>query len=66
MYISVDQSTSSTTVFLYNNKLKLLEKVSRSHKQIQKKSGIVEHDANEIYKNLLNLVKKISKKIKYN
>ena len=65
MYISLDQSTSSTTVFLYNNKLKLIEKISKSHKQIQKKSGIVEHDANEIYNNFLYLVKKIEKKIKY-
>ena len=63
MYISLDQSTSSTTVFLYNNKLKLIEKVSKSHKQIQKKSGIVEHDANEIYNNFLHLVKKIEKKL---
>ena len=65
MYISLDQSTSSTTVFLYNNKLKLLQKASKLHKQIQKKSGFVEHDANEIYNNVLNLEKKISKKIKY-
>ena len=66
MYISVDQSTSSTTVFLYNKKLQLLDRVTKSHKQIQKKLGFVEHDANEIYNNLLVLVTKISKKIKYN
>ena len=66
MYISLDQSTSSTTVFLYNNKLKLLQKASKLHKQIQKKSGFVEHDANEIYNNSLILVKKIAKKIRYN
>ena len=65
MYISIDQSTSSTTVFLYNKNLRLLSKVSLSHKQIQKKSGYVEHDANEIYRNILLLIKKISKKIKY-
>ena len=45
MYISLDQSTSSTTVFLYNNKLKLLDKASKLHKQIHKKSGYVEPDA---------------------
>ncbi len=65
MYISIDQSTSSTTVFLYNKNLKLLNKFSKPHKQIQKVSGYVEHDANEIYKNILLLIKKISKKIKY-
>ena len=46
MYISLDQSTSSTTVFLYNKKLKLVDRVTKSHKQIQKKLGFVEHDAN--------------------
>ena len=66
MYINIDQSTSSTTVFLYSKKLQLLDRVSKSHKQIQKKFGSVEHDANEIYNNLLLIVKKISKKIKYN
>ena len=65
MYISIDQSTSSTTVFLFSKKLKLLDKVSKAHKQIQKKSGYIEHDAEEIYKNILFLVKKISNKIKY-
>ena len=66
MYISIDQSTSSTTVFLYDKNLKLLDKFAKSHKQIQKESGYVEHDANEIFKNILFLVKKISKKIRYN
>ena len=63
MYLSIDQSTSSTTVFLYNTNLKLLNKVTKSHKQIQKGSGYVEHDTNEIFKNILFLVKKISKKL---
>ncbi len=66
MYISIDQSTSSTTVFLYNKNLKLNSKVAKPHKQIQKGSGYVEHDADEIYKNIILLIKKISKKIKYN
>ena len=66
MYLSIDQSTSSTTIFLYNKNLKLLNKVTKSHKQIQKGSGYVEHDTNEIFKNILFLVKKISKKIRYN
>ena len=66
MYISIDQSTSSTTIFLYDKNLKLIDKFAKSHKQIQKESGYVEHDANEIFKNILFLVKKISKKIRYN
>ena len=65
MYLSLDQSTSSTTIFLYNKKFKLISKLSKSHKQIHKSQGHVEHDANEIMKNIFFLVKKISKKIKY-
>ena len=66
MYISIDQSTSSSTVFLYNKNLKLLSKTSKIHKQIQKKFGYVEHDAEEIYKNILFLLRKVSKKVKLN
>ncbi len=65
MYISIDQSTSSTTVFLYDKKLRLLLKLSKLHKQFQNQLGYVEHDAEEIYKNVLFLLKKISKKIKF-
>ena len=66
MYISIDQSTSSSTVFLYNKNLKLLSNTSKKHKQIQKKFGYIEHDAEEIYKNILFLLKNVSKKIKFN
>ena len=63
MYISIDQSTSATTIFLYNKNLKLLKKFSKAHKQIQIQSGYVEHDAEEIYQNILFLIKKISKNV---
>ena len=66
MYISIDQSTSSSTVFLYNKNLRLLFKNSKTHKQIQKQLGYVEHDAEEIYKNILFLLKKLSKKANFN
>lgn len=65
MYISIDQSTSSTTIFLYNKNLKLISKFSKSHRQIQNHIGYVEHNANEIYENILILFKKIAKNIKY-
>ena len=65
MYLSIDQSTSSSTIFLYNKKFKLISKYSKLHKQIQKSYGYVEHDANEIISNIFFLVRKISKKIKF-
>ena len=52
MYLSIDQSTSSTTVFLFNKNLNLVKKISKQHKQIYYKKDWVEHDANEIYNNL--------------
>ena len=63
MYLSIDQSTSSTTIFLFDKKLSLLKKVTKQHKQITNNKGWIEHDADEIYINLLNLVKAISKNI---
>ena len=66
MYLSIDQSTSSTTIFLFDKKLSLLEKVTKQHKQIINNKGWIEHDANEIYLNLLNLIKIISKKKIFN
>lgn len=62
MYLSIDQSTTSTTIFLFNKKLLLLEKLTKKHKQITNSKGWVEHNADEIYTNLLALVKKIIKK----
>ena len=62
MYLSIDQSTSSTTIFLFDKKLSLVEKITKKHKQIINNKGWVEHNAEEIYYNLLNLVKKLSKK----
>ena len=65
MYLSIDQSTSSTTVFLFNKNLNLIKKISKQHKQIYHNKDWVEHDADEIYKNLLIIVKNLVKKISY-
>ena len=64
MYLTIDQSTSSTTIFLFNKKLKLIKKVSKKHKQIYNNKDWVEHNAEEIYSNVLSLIKKISFKVK--
>ena len=63
MYLSIDQSTSSTTVFLFNKKLNLIKKISKKHKQIYLNKDWVEHNAEEIYQNLLKLIKNIKNKI---
>ena len=58
-FLSIDQSTSSTTVFIFDKNLEISKKISRKHKQIYTQEGYIEHDANEIYDNLLNLIKEI-------
>lgn len=52
-FLAIDQSTQSTKVMLFDNKAKLLDSVSKAHEQFFPKSGWVEHDANQIYANLL-------------
>mgnify|MGYP001166433450 CR=1 FL=1 len=65
MYLSIDQSTSSTTCFLFDKNHKLIKKISKNHKQIYLNKDWVEHDAEEIYKNLLKIIKILAKKISY-
>ncbi|MBG77240.1 MAG: Glycerol kinase [Alphaproteobacteria bacterium MarineAlpha5_Bin12] len=66
MFLSIDQSTTSTTVFLFNKNLNLIKKISKPHKQIYYNKDWVEHDAEEIYKNLLKVIKILSKKLNLN
>ena len=56
-YISIDSSTSSTTIIIFDEKLKIKKKFQKEHKQIFTPEGYVEHDLNEIYQNLINLMR---------
>jgi len=58
-FLSIDQSTSSTTIFIFDQNLNISKKVSKKHQQIYTQEGYIEHDANEIYNNLLGLIKEI-------
>ena len=59
-YITIDSSTSSTTVIVFDEDLKIIKKFQKEHKQIYTKDGFVEHDLEEIYQNLIYLVKRAS------
>ena len=59
-YITVDSSTSSTTVLVFDEKLEILKKFQKEHSQIVTQEGYIEHDLEEIYQNLLELVQKAS------
>ena len=52
-YITIDSSTSSTTVIVFNEKLEVLKRFQKEHRQIITDEGYIEHDLEEIYQNLL-------------
>lgn len=57
--IAIDQSTSATKAMLFNEKCELLRRVNVSHKQYYPKAGWVEHDAEEIYLNVLQSIREL-------
>lgn len=57
--ISVDQSTSATKALLFNEEGTLLHSSSVPHKQYYPAEGWVEHDAEEIYVNTIEAVRRV-------
>ena len=62
LILAIDQSTSATKAVLFNALGKVLDKASRSHRQIYPQPGWVEHDAEEIWKNVLAVIREITKR----
>jgi glycerol kinase len=62
LILAIDQSTSATKAVLFDAKGKVLDKASREHRQIYPKPGWVEHDAEEIWQNVLTVVGEIAKR----
>ena len=57
MYIiAIDQSTSSTKVLIFNEKLKVVANSHEDHKTYYPQAGWVEQDAEEIYRNTVKAV----------
>lgn len=54
--IAIDQSTSATKAMLFSEKCELLHRVNIEHHQYYPQSGWVEHDATEIYQNVLKAI----------
>ena len=59
-YLTIDSSTSSTTVLVFNEKLEAIKRFQKEHRQIITEEGYIEHDLEEIYQNLLDLIKNAS------
>jgi glycerol kinase len=57
--LAIDQSTSATKAIFFDLKGNVLDKVSRAHRQIYPKPGWVEHDAEEIWQNVLSVTREI-------
>lgn len=56
LVLAIDQSTSATKAILFTETGELLDKTSLAHQQIYPQPGWVEHDAQEIYRNTLQVV----------
>jgi len=54
--LGIDQSTQGTKVILVNSNGELMDVISKNHRQIVTREGWVEHDPEEIYSNLLELI----------
>ena len=54
--LAIDQSTSGTKALLFDTSGKLLAKTAKPHQQHYPRPGWVEHDAEEIYQNVLAVV----------
>ncbi len=57
--LAIDQSTSATKVMLFDQNATLIHRVSLSHHQYYPQAGYVEHDANEIFQNTIDGIKKL-------
>ena len=61
--IAIDQSTSSTKALLFDEQCKVLARTNVDHKQYYPQMGWVEHDAEEIYSNLIMAIKLLKEKV---
>lgn len=62
LILAIDQSTSATKAVLFDDKGKVLDKAARSHRQIYPQPGWVEHDAEEIWRNVLAVIRDIARR----
>ncbi len=58
-FLAIDQSTSATKALLYDAQGAVLGKASREHTQIYPQPGWVEHDLEEIWANVLTVVREL-------
>ena len=57
--ISVDQSTSATKAVMFNEHCQLVNRINLAHQQYYPQPGWVEHDAEEIYHNTVEVIRQV-------
>ncbi len=62
LILAIDQSTSATKAVLFDTRGKVVDKASREHRQIYPQPGWVEHDAEEIWRNVLAVIREVVKR----
>lgn len=64
--IGIDQSTQGTKVALVDSNRKIVCLVSKEHRQLINEQGWISHDLNEIYSNIIELMKELLTKTQVN
>ncbi|MCR5395632.1 MAG: glycerol kinase GlpK [Bacteroidales bacterium] len=59
MILAIDQSTSGTKLMLFNEQLEMVKRINKAHRQYYPQPGWVEHDAEEIYDNVVSGIKEL-------
>ena len=62
LILAIDQSTSATKAVLFDARGKVVDQASRIHRQIYPQPGWVEHDPEEIWQNVLAVVREIKQR----
>ena len=57
--IAIDQSTSSTKAMLFDPQCRMLARCHADHQQYYPQAGWVEHDAEEIYRNMVSAISQL-------
>lgn len=59
MIIAIDQSTSGTKLMLFTEQLEMVKRINKAHEQYYPQPGWVEHDAEEIYQNVVEGIREL-------
>jgi glycerol kinase len=62
LILALDQSTSATKAILFDATGRMVDRAARPHRQIYPRPGWVEHDADEIWRNVLAVIRRLARR----